>query len=228
MQNEIKNRLFSSDITRLVPEAVVKVAKNPDQLEVISLIEGDDEINLIIVEHNYENLTDEQEWLEWIDAVESAEEESSSGITFWPDPPSEVNRLHAKFITDIKNGRFSLTDRILLTCRIKIHEGSNKMLLVEDYDGEKGLGIAKDFYTNVLPHLAGEIGLRFIIGYNDETNTGFFTQKIGRYTCEQLKTEAKEKFFPEINPNSEKFTTIQFLHDSDVRRYVQEGEIKSN
>jgi hypothetical protein len=76
------------------------------------------------------------------------------------------------------------------------------MLYVGDYDGEKGLGLAVEFYTKSLPKLAEKLGIRFITGLNDGANLSFFTDKLGRYTYWQLTPEARTKLFPDVNPQS--------------------------
>ncbi len=223
------SELMRASISDLIPKSLLEAARNPEQVEIMPLRQVDDELNLIVVEHNYGGQTEEATWSEWLKAVKDAEEKGAGRrIVYLPPAPPKIDRLHARFSSEIESGRFSLSDRILLTVTLRIHTHGENKLYVKDYDGEKGLGVAKEFYTSTLPRLAKELGIRFIIGENHAGNLLFFTEKLGRYTYWQLKPEFRQGLFPDVVPNSKmgELVTIQFVEPDDVPKYILAEEVK--
>lgn len=61
-------------------------------------------------------------------------------------------------------------DRVLLTYTIRLDPLRPQVMYVGGYNGERGVGIATDFYTQTLPKLAKKMDVRFITGSNNEGN----------------------------------------------------------
>ena len=220
-------------INEFIPKSLIEVAINPQKLEVVSF--NDQELNaltVVIVEHDYVmGEAEEREWNQYLEAMNEAEKQEADeiGNRFFPDPPTGKNRLRAKFLHYINSGRLSQFDRIMMTCELRIISGSVNILFVSNYDGETSMGIASDFYSKVLPTLAKRVGVRIIAGVNTSTNLSFFRDKLGRFTFKQLKPEAKGALLSTNRPSEsdEEFTTIQFLEETDVEKYVLADAIKA-
>lgn len=208
----------------LVPSRIRKVVSNPANLEVSRFRNSDDELSIIVVEHDYsEQLTDKSAWEQWRANIEAIKKEQEGNlITFLPEAPEGINRLHARFGSEVDSGRFSLSDRILMTVGISVLSEVPDALYVGDYDGEVRQGIGSDFYQNTLPEFARKLGVRFITGLNDAKNISFFVNTIGRYTYWDIKPEHREQLFPDTDPNiaSTNFSTVQFLFPEDKEKYV--------
>lgn len=220
------DQLKNTNLRDLLPQAIIDAARNPEKIEIKPIRDHEEEMNMLVVEHDYGGLTDEVDWAQWIHDIENTEEEPGSGIVFAPHAPPTVNRLHAIYRDKIQAGELSLSDRILLTCKLRFQENGAPKLYVADYDGEKGLGGAIQFYTKILPSLAKQLGIRFIVGQNDGENLSFFTDKIGRCTYDQLKPTSKALLFPDSDENfaQNHFTTIQFIYPEDIQERVLEKE----
>lgn len=233
IENPKSSDLLPANINEFIPKSLIEAAANPQKLEVISIYdEGLNFLTVIIAEHDYvwqqeENL----EWNEYTTALNQAkkQEDNESGVKFYPDLPVGRNRLRAKSLNYINDGQLSQSDRVMLVCELRVVFGIEKILFVSNYDGEIGLGIAADFYTNVLSKLAKKAGIKIIAGVNNSTNLSFFRDKLGRYTFKQLKPEAKDTLFSINRPSKidEEFTTIQFLEEADVEKYVLAEAIKA-
>lgn len=233
IENPKSSELLPANIDEFIPKSLIEATTNPQKLEVISIYnEGLNTLTVIIVEHDYvwqeaENL----EWNEYIIAFDQAKKQDDNDFDakFNPDLPVGRNRLRAKSLNYINDGQLSQSDRVMLVCELRVVSGIEKILFVSNYDGETGLGIATDFYTNVLPKLAKEAGIRVIAGTNASSNLSFFLDKLGRYTFKQLKPEVKDSFFSTNRPaeNDEEFNTIQFLDETDVEKYVLAEAIKA-
>jgi hypothetical protein len=216
--------LLHYNINLLIPQTIFDIAKNPDNIDAVSIKQNDGWLSFLIVERNHHETISNQEWLEWWANVNMALKQKKSP----PKPPQNIGPLHRRFRKEIDNGLISLSDKIYLACSVKINVGKINSLYVCNYDGEKDRGIATQFYTQVLPKLAGNLGLRYLAGYVSKSVLPFFTNKLGRYTCQQLLPEERTSFFPkaEFDGYENELLTVQFLHPEDVEKFVIPEEIK--
>ena len=192
--DSLTEELLFTRVNALIPQSVLNSVKNPKKLDIVSPAGSNQILNFIIVEHDCSGLTN---------------------FTAWQ------NRLHQKFRHHIEQGSLSITDRILLSCQLRIVGNEEAILLVSDYDGEKGKGFATDFYKNSLPKLAQKLGIKIIAGMNTVENMTYFTDKLGRYKCEQLKPEQEKRLFGNLTKNEKDHITIQIVDPSDVVTYIK-------
>lgn len=203
----------------LIPNRVPEIATNQNNIEVRQLPNQPGEISLLVIEKDYpKELTNPQSYSQWQKDDEAAlEAQAGKSFKTTPEAPESINRLHAKFRTQINQGELSLKDRVLMTCRLRLYPDNPEALIVGDFDGEAHQGIGHDFYKNTLSSLAKSIGLRFIVGDNHSGNFSFFKDTLGRYTLAELKPEFQKTLFP---GRSDDQFTIQFLYPEDIKKYV--------
>lgn len=220
LRREHAGAISEQELASLIPDAVRRAAKNPDQLQIRQLAQEPGEFGFFIIEKNFPyTLTYPDEYAYWKQEIQRArEDQAHKKVRVLPPAPNGVNKLHAKFSDYIDRGDLSFSDRILMTCRLKLYPDNPQALYIVDYDGETGAGIGQDFYKNVLPEFCRRNGLRFIAGQNRVHNISFFLKTLGRYSNEDLKPEYRKTFFPEGSLDS--LFTIQFLYPEDVEKYI--------
>ncbi len=225
-----RTELSHEALLLFVPGRLREIAKNPDMIEIQPLRKEPGEISILALEKEYPVvLTDPKAWAKWHQDIEAAlKAQEGRNFKINPPAPRSVNRLHARFMTKIDEGELSLSDRILFTAKLRLHPDNPQALFVGDFDGETHQGIGRDFYMNILPSLAKELGLRYIVGQNNVSNITFFTETLARYTKDELKPEFRIRLFSESITNADQNFTIQFLYDEDVEKYVNKDKIKRN
>lgn len=208
-----------SVLSVLVPQRVREVAQNPDKIEIQQLRNEKGEVSLLVVEKDYpQELTNAEAYAKWQEDIKAAmEAQKNKPMKVLPNPPLAVNRLHAKFRSEIDQRRLSINDRVLMTCKFRIYPYNKKALYMGDFDGETKNGIGQDFYMNTLPNFAKNLGLRFIVGENRMANYTFFKDKLKRYAIDELKPEFRDLFIE----NENELFTIQFLYPEDIEKYVE-------
>ncbi len=218
--------LSAQSLSLFVPKKVYEIAKDSRNIEIRPIGSEKTQVSVLVLEKNAaEGLTNPEAWKQWEENYAAAlDEQAGKAFRKTPPAPGSVNRLHAKFKSEIDKGELSINDRILMTVRVGIYRENPQALMVGDFDGEPHQGIGQDFYKNVLPQLARNLGLRFIIGDNRTQNVSFFTETLGRYTLDQLKPEYQETLFPG-RAGWQDFT-IQFLYPEDAGKYVEKDKIR--
>lgn len=83
----------------------------------------------------------------------------------------------------------------------------------------RGKGIPQFFYQR-FEEIAREAGYKFFFGFQDNEKLVKVYLQMGRYFFEEIKPEFQKEF--EKRVVSGVFTTIKFLDESDVDRYVEE------
>lgn len=201
----------------LVPTRVHELSTNDDSMDVFRFGEDKDETSIMAVERSCPHeLTNPEIWQDWLSAIEDTRRKMAGQlIKVLPEAPSGVDRLHARFRNEIESGKISLTDRILMTCRMRVLPENPLTLYVGDFDGETHKGIGSDFYNNTLPNFARKLGFRYIIGQNNARNISFFVGTLGRTMYRDIKPEYRSQLFP-----SSDFQTIQFLYPEDRDKFV--------
>jgi len=215
-------QLPDETLDAFICDRIKEIASNGQNLEITRVNRNSSELSIIIVEHSYPQLlTDANIWEQWLSDIKTAKERQKDEIIkVLPKAPDEINRLHAKFRSEIESGRFCLTDRILMTITLRTFPESPLALYVGDYDGESHQGIGTDFYLKTLPDLAKKLGFRFITGLNDPKNISFYTKNLGRYLITEIKPEYQKQLFPNAQPTDPDFSTIQFLYPEDTKKFV--------
>lgn len=228
LSNKPYKRVSQEALSLLVPHRIYEVAKNPAKIEIRPLHIEQGEISILVLEKDYvELLTDDQAWRQWESDIEVAlKAQEGKRFKVTPQAPESINRLHAKFRTEIDKGELSLSDRILMISKLRIHPSNSQALYVGDFDGESHQGIGQDFYKNILPALANDLGLRFIIGQNHAGNISFFKKTLGRYTMDEIKPEFQSTLLSDNIARDDKFSTIQFLYVEDIEKYVSKDKIR--
>lgn len=107
-------------------------------------------------------------------------------------------------------GLITSTDRTVFSCELSTDWYCRDTLIVNRYDGVRGLGIATDFYTNILPTFASELGFKYILGENNSNNINFFTEKLGRVRYEDLPRNIRMSM-PLPPWTDPEFCTVQIL-----------------
>lgn len=219
-QNQHEEVISQDVLLSLVPQRVRDIAKNKDNIEVRQLRGEGGGISVLVIEKDYpDELTSPEAYLRWKQDIEVAKKaKEGKTVKILPRAPAGINRLHAIFSSDIDQGKLFFSDRILMTCKLRISPENPKALYVAYIDGESHRGIGQDFYRNTLPTFCRNLGLRFIVGLHNSKNLSFFTDTLGGYTPKQLKPEFQNTLFPfEMN---NPFFVIQFLYSEDVEKYV--------
>lgn len=140
-----------------------------------------------------------------------------------PQPPSDIDPMHALYIKDLQASGITSRDKILLA--VSFEQFKNDELFVRNYDDRKelrGKGVATSAYERM-----SEIGLalheRYITGRNRNTpdnpkRIDFFLEKLGRKRFSNLdgalKAELYERHLLRDDQLAEQFT-ISFLHPEE-------------
>lgn len=231
IKNEVKEifsdtpyeKVSEETLRYLVPQIIYETANKPENIEIRQLDNETGEISILVLEKNNENLTDESIYKKWKDDIaKSKEEQKDRWMQILPPAPKEINRLHAKFESGIDKREIQLSDKILMTCKLRLYSDNKEALYIGDFDGEKGKGIGKDFYKNILPKFCNNLGLKFIVGKNNGQNISFFKDKLERFGIKDLKSEYQNTLFP--NKINDDFFTIQFLNDNDKEKYLKKSD----
>ena len=226
-EENIKNLLLSNSheslsnnaLLEFIPDSIYHLAENPEAIELKELQGVDGEIHFIVLEKNSsKTLTDPDIYHDWKNEIEAVLKVGGK-MRIHPEKPLGVNHLHAKFRDMIDTGDLKLSDRIFMSSKLKISPDNKKALLIADYDGEIGKGIAQDFYLNKIPELSCKMNLRFVVGENNSGNISFFKEKLNRYLLSDLKDEYRNTLFP--GHSNDPHFTIQFLYKEDIEKYVE-------
>ncbi len=211
----------------LIPEKAKEMASNYDNVEIIRLDDSRESLSFIVIEKNFsEEISDREEWDSWSKKInEEKQNKKEDEIHFFSKKPESVNKMHAKFREEINSGIINLSDRILMSVKIKVLPEMPEGLFVADYDGESKRGLASDFYKNNLEDFARTLGFRYILGINESKNVSFFKEKIGRFLYEDIKPEFRESLFPTSNSSTiEKSPpSVQFIYPEDKEKFVEEN-----
>ncbi|MFA6170928.1 MAG: hypothetical protein WCW77_01965 [Patescibacteria group bacterium] len=222
LSGQSKKALSNDSLIALAPQRIFEIAADKKNVRVLQMPSEPGCISVMVVERDFpEELTNFKAWNAWQKDIKTALENKKS----LPRAPEGVDRLHAKFSSKINRGDLQLDDRIFMACDFLIHPGNKEAARIEDFDGETHQGIGQDFYLNTLPDLARKLGLRYIVGRNNEMNLSFFKEALKRYTLDDVKPEFYDQLFPENA--GDPYFTIQFLYDEDVRKYIKEASIKN-
>lgn len=219
----------AENLKYLIPLGISKLVQNNSNISIESSFDDNKkEWRIMIVENNHwEILTDPDIFFQWQqDILEAQQKRKKEGYRTWilPGAPESVNRLHAKYYKYINEGKLNLNDRVLLRCIFRPREGSELSLCIHDYDWEKWLWIAKDFYLNTLPNFAKKYGFRFIVWDQHPGNITFFVKTLWRYQIEDLKPKHRHDLFWSVFP--EELFTFQFLYQEDIEKYILPNRIK--
>lgn len=202
-----------------IPKRLYELSGDPNNLEVIPAnLEGNHQIGFSIVERGVGGLTDRKIWNEHIERVDKEEVQGGKA-------PDGIDEMHWAYRKSVKNGKISLEDKILLSVLLKDSPRKpGKQLRVGSYEDReelRGSGVATSFYEN-LSVIAKALGYRFLSGFNDERNVGFFIQKLGRVTANQIRDEHRDDFILGGEGFGDVYT-IQFLYPEDKVKYCVEG-----
>jgi len=212
-----------------LPRRVYELAANPDKVKIFQL-PAENRVRFLGYEEDFSGgqLTDPNAWTGWQLAKEATRIESAHRrITVMPQPPATINHFHAKYDNEIKNGRLKFTDRVLMENHFGQDPSSPETLHVAYFDSERKQGIGKEFYQQILPNIAKQFGVRFIVGTNTETNLSFFTDPetgLGRSSINQIRPEFRNQFFPNFTVTDPcrdySQYTVQFLYPEDKAKYL--------
>ncbi len=111
-----------------------------------------------------------------------------------------------------------LSNPIVLLFRFEQKEETPNSLYVASFNGRPGEGIASEFFKETLPYILKKLGFKYIIGYNDNENLPFFTEKIGRIKASDLKEG--QNIVPAHAKNLD-FVTVQFLYEEDKKEWTK-------
>lgn len=211
------NEAFPSELLLdLLPQKIRGLALNPENLEVRQISKLGKSFEILIIERDYPGLlTDVNDYEAW---KKKCKQGVGTGLRVTPKPPSTVNKFHHKLSSMVEEGTLSLSDRVLLQCMLEICPHNPQVLRVGNFDGETHSGIGTDFYKNTLPDFCKKIGVRFIIGWNNARNIGFFRNTLGRSLREEIKPEYDQFLFG-ASPYNANEDTIQFLYPEDAIKF---------
>lgn len=210
----------------LFPPRLLDLASCPEQLAVKIQHPDPRSMTVLVIEQEYsEALTDPTAWQNWQESLSVIKKYRDFDTPAHP-PPASVHPLHAELREQIGSGLLTTRDRVLLTYTIRIDPLRPKVLYVGGYNGERGVGIATDFYTQTLPKLAKKMDVRFITGSNNEENIDFFITKLGRVRLTDIKEEYQRDFFNSLSLYTGKLRhtlTVQFLYPEDMIVYLKDN-----
>ncbi len=136
-------------------------------------------------------------------------------------------RINTEWARVFKEKLVADNEDILMRCHMFTRHDNADLLYVHGYDAIEHKGIGTEFYTELLPKLAKDNGVRFITGKNNDDNITFFTDPkgLGRYRFSQIKPEFQKYLFPDIDEDTmgddfKNLYTIQFLFEEDKDKYL--------
>lgn len=207
----------------LIPSKVYELASNTDNLDiVVSQQEGNgvvETLRIVVVEKKFPvQLTDPQIWAEWKDATKRPL--GHRGLIHFPLPlPGGINRLHSEYSELIEKGFFGIDDRVLLEVDLLLNKSIPSSLYVSHFNGEVGNGIGSEFYQELLPKFARDLGFRSITGENNAQNISFFTEKLRRKRLADIDENKIPTLFPHLPSGDRSYLTVQFLYPEDIKAY---------
>jgi hypothetical protein len=212
----------------LIPPKVYELANNPDNVEIIvsQQEKGDnfESLQLMVVERNVaQPLTNSEVWNKWQEEKQAIAQKPGL-IKLYPPAPEGIDRLHAEFSKFIEKGTLTLSDRVLFEINLRLDNLAPQSLYVSHFDGEKGSGIGGEFYLELLPKLAKDLGFRFITGSNNQQNISFFTEKLGRKRATEIDENKVSEIFPHLEKGDNSLYTVQFLNNEDKNTFQRQSK----
>ena len=191
-----------------------ELASDPEKVRLRILDQSPTQVEFLVVEKKSENLTSP----EVLDA--NVDELRKSMQT---DTHPQIDTEHWEFIENIQNGTLRLSDFIITGFGLrKINEDVLQVESYSDRDSLRKKGLATAQYMR-LREAAAQLGFRIITGSNNEGNIGFFIDKLGRVSLDQIdpghygdiigNLDALEDVDPQL-------VTVDFLNPEDRDRYV--------
>jgi hypothetical protein len=207
-----------------VPRHAYEASLNPAQVQTRPVGDPRRKIEFVTVDSSYPDvLTDPKDWEKWLDF----EKTRRPGQVPPPEFASlKIDPLHREYRWMIESGEVGLQDKIIMTADMYTVDEQQEVLRVGNYGGIKGQGLGKEFYKKTLPDVAIKMGIRYIVGENNDTNIGFFTSTetgLGRVTIDAIRPEFRSKFFPhetDLEETPHPYHTVQFLFEEDKNRYL--------
>ena len=180
-----------------VPRQAYEISLNPSCVDTRPIGDPRRKIAFVTVEKDHhEVLTDPNDWQKWLDY----EKVRTPGEAPPPEFTSlKIDPLHREYKWMVESGEVGLQDKIILTADMYTVDEQEEVLRVGNYDGVQGRGLGKEFYQKTVPDIAKQMNIRYIVGENNSSNIGFFTNPetgLGRATIDQIKPEYRSKFFP--------------------------------
>lgn len=223
----------------VVPRRVLELAQDPSQVRLVTIVAQEDEARVLIVEDRNKPVSDPESLHQHLDTLKKFHDaerarQHSEGRRVYVAPkkrpvrPSNVDQEHVRYRDLIEAGTLTVNDYV--TNHVGLRRETNpQTLYVSHYDDRteiRGKGVATDFYKR-LPEAAKKIGFRFLVGWNEERNVGFFVDKLGRTLINDIRPEDRSLFGAtdiEIRGEQEPgefIRTVQFLYPEDKGQYLQ-------
>jgi hypothetical protein len=206
-----------------VPTRVWELAHNQDQVKTQVLTRDSKPefqvLKILVSEKMTEPVSDPQEWEAWMKQRHYGTNQDGR-IACIPAPSAKIDRLQATHYHYLMADMLSLWDKIWLRVSLKYDPLLPDVLHVGSFDGQIGVGLAKEFYQQTLPGIARALGYKFITGQNDINNVGFFTAVAGRVTLGDIQTRYRKQFFRIFDEEVLDTNTVQFLDPSDKAKFT--------
>lgn len=240
-QNQPK-RLDTMPVSALrhlaIPRKLLEMVDDPKKVGIIVNGQQNGALDLLVTEHRTKPVTNKESLERYLQNSRKFDEEErakqkAQGKRIYirppggPTKPPDVDEYHVKYANLIESGSLQTTDFVTHHLNLRTSDDP-EVLYVSHYDDReelRGKGIAGSFHER-LPQVARDLGARYIVGWNEEGNVGYFTNKLGRSRINEIKPEERVRFGAtqsEIQGTTrpgDKIRTIQFLYPEEKSKYL--------
>ncbi len=188
--------------------------KNPTQLDTLVKTSADDELELIILEHQSSPVTD----MEALDEYQPVFEEylrvdMGRGEVEPPPLPNSIDRLHLILVNDLREGLLSPSDFVTHYIHLQkiVGDIEHPELHIGSYEDQVLLrrrGVGRGIYKRI-EEIGRALHARYLTGQNTTENYGFFVNVLGRIPYNNLP-KTRQKIFQQnhIFINKDTFTVL--------------------
>ncbi|NTU73766.1 hypothetical protein HGB07_06415 [Candidatus Roizmanbacteria bacterium] len=196
-----------------IPKRILELADDPEKVRLLPILQEPHKSGLFVVERKSKPVTDKDELDNYLHELVEA-----GGNDTEVELPPTIDQYHAEYpmLQDL-----TLYDQVLLDL-LFTSWGPDNLHVVRFFDRPqfRGLGVGKSFYSQ-LRQATQEMGYRFLTGYNDKGNIGYFTQILGRHTLSEIRPELRSVLAgDEFDDGELKYFTIDFLLENDAEQFL--------
>jgi len=198
----------------LISPTAYGLASDPEKVRLRIFDQSPTQVEFVVVEEKSENLTSP-------DVLGTNVKDLQKRLQ--TDNHQQIDKEHWEFIDNIQNGTLRLSDYIITGFGLrKINDDVLQVESYSDRDSLRKKGLATAQYRR-LREAAAQLGFRIITGANNEGNIGFFKDKLGRVSLDQIDTSRYGDIVGNLDALEDmdpKLITVDFLNPGDRDRYV--------